>query len=255
MESTYNLNGKIALITGASSGLGVQFARALASHGVKVALAARRLDKVKMLEEDIHSHGGEAAAFQLDVTRSEEVKGVIEHIIARFGRIDILVNNAGVSEIAPAESMTDDAWKKVIDTNLTAVFSVTREVGKTMIANSYGKIINISSMYGVVANSAFPVVNYHASKFGVVGITKALAAEWAKYSITVNAIGPGFFESEMTSAAIHTEDFTKYVEAFCPMRRIGKAGELDGALLFLASDQSSYVTGQIICVDGGWTSI
>lgn len=110
-------------------------------------------------------------------------------------------------------------------------------------------------MFGIVGNSAFPVVNYHASKFGVVGLTKALAAEWAKYTITVNAIGPGFFESEMTDDSIHTEDFKKYVENSCPMKRIGNPGELDGALLYLASDASSYTTGQIIAVDGGWTAI
>jgi gluconate 5-dehydrogenase len=172
-----------------------------------------------------------------------------------FGRIDILINNAGTSVISPAEKMSETDWDKVLDVNLKGVFLVAKHVGTQMIKQNYGKIVNISSIFGTVGNTAFPVVNYHAAKHGVIGITRALAAEWAKYNITVNAIGPGFFESEMTAAAINTPDFQKYVEASCPMKRIGKPGELNGALIYLSSDASTYVTGHTIFVDGGWTSV
>lgn len=245
----------MALVTGASSGLGVQFAKALGRAGAKVVLLARRKEKLDQVVADLQGMRVESFAVQADVTDEVQVQTAVMAVKDHFGRIDILVNNAGVSAISPAENMSSADWKKVIDTNLTAVFTVAREVGKVMIAQGYGKVVNISSMYGVVANTAFPVVNYHASKAGVVGLTKALAAEWAKHNITVNAIGPGFFESEMTSAAINTPEFGQYVQISCPMKRVGKAGELDGALLFLASDASTYVTGQIICVDGGWTAI
>lgn len=255
MTDLFNLQGKIAMVTGASSGLGVQFAKALASQGADIAILARRQDKLEQVAAEIRDMGARCLPVITDVTQTDQIQAAVGKVVSEFGRIDILANNAGVSEIAPAEAMTDEMWQKVIDVNLTAVFVVAREVGKQMIAQKYGKIINTSSMFGVVGNTAFPVANYHASKFGVVGLTKDLAAEWAKYNITVNAIGPGFFESEMTASAINTPDFQQYVQVACPMKRTGKPGELDGALVFLASDSSSYVTGQIICVDGGWTAV
>jgi len=255
MDQIFSLRDKVALITGASSGLGVQFAKALAGQGAKIALMARRKEKIESVATEIRAIGVEVIPVVADVTNEEQVKEGVSQVVREYGRIDILVNNAGVSEISPAESMSMEAWRKVIDTNLTGVFTVAREVGKKMVEQQYGRIINIASMFGTVGNTAFPVVNYHASKFGVVGITKSLAAEWAKYNITVNAIGPGFFESEMTSEAINTPEFNQYVQVSCPMKRVGKAGELDGVVLLLASDASSYITGQIICVDGGWTSV
>ncbi len=255
MPNPFSLNGKVALVTGASSGIGVQFAKALAGQGAHVALMARRLEKLEQVASEIKSMGVDCLPVQADVNQVDQVRNAVSQVISHFGQIHILVNNAGVSEIAPAENMSDEAWQKVVDTNLTAVFTLAREVGKHMIEKQYGKIINTASMFGVVANTAFPVVNYHATKFGVVGLTKALAAEWAKHHITVNAIGPGFFESEMTQAAISTPEFNQYVQISCPMKRIGQTGELDGALLYLASDASSYTTGQIICVDGGWTAV
>lgn len=255
MNNLFSLEGKVALVTGASSGLGVQFSKALAREGAKLAVMARRKDKLEQVASDLRNMGVDCITLVADVTQTDQVQKAVGEVIEHYHRIDILVNNAGVSEVSPAENMTNEAWNKVIDTNLSAVFTVAREVGKQMIVQKYGKIINTSSMFGVVANSAFPVVNYHAAKFGVVGLTKALAAEWAKHNITVNAIGPGFFESEMTAAAINTAEFGQYVQSLCPMKRIGKAGELDGALIYLASDASSYTTGQIVCVDGGWTSV
>lgn len=255
MNNIFSLKGKVALVTGASSGLGKQFAKILIQYGAKVALLARRKDKLSAVAEELKVIGGDCLPIIADVTSTDEIKQAVTDIVNHYGRIDILANNAGTSAVSPAEAMTDEDWKKVIDVNLSAVFRVAREVGKQMVKQKYGKIINTSSMFGVVANTAFPVVNYHAAKFGVVGLTKQLAAEWAKYNITVNAIGPGFFESEMTASAIKTTEFQQYVKFACPMKRIGNTGELDGTILLLASDASSYLTGQIICVDGGWTAV
>lgn len=251
----FDLTGKVALVTGASSGLGVQYALALAGQGADIVLLARRIEKLEEVKKQIEALGKRCLAVKCDVTHETEIISSMETIVATCGKVDILVNNAGTSAISPAENMSETDWDKVLDVNLKGVFLMAKHVGKQMIKQKYGKIINISSMYGVVANSMFPVVNYHASKHGVVGLTKALANEWAKYNITVNAIGPGFFESEMTAGAINTPEFKQYVDVSCPMKRIGNPGELNGALVYLACDASSYTTGQIIVVDGGWTSI
>jgi len=255
MNTLFDLTGKVAIVSGASSGLGVQFAKALAGQGADIVIVARRMEKLEMVKKEIESMGKKCLAIQCDVNNEGEIKKVVEQTIKEFGKVDILVNNAGVSAIAPAESMTEAQWDQVLDTNLKSVFLFSKNVAPQMIKQQYGKIINTSSMFGLVGNTAFPVCNYHASKSGVVGLTKALAAEWAKHNITVNAIGPGFFESEMTATAIHTPQFEGYVKMNCPMQRIGKAGELNGVLIYLASDASSYTTGQIIAVDGGWTAV
>lgn len=255
MSNIYSLSNKVAVVTGASSGLGVQFAKALSEAGAKVALFARRADKLEMVAAEIKAKGGEVLVMPTDMSKESEVESSMKKVADTWGGIDILVNNAGVAAISPAENMSLADWDKVVAVNLTGVFLGAKHAAKYMIAKKYGKIINISSMFGVVANTAFPVVSYHATKFGVVGLTKALAAEWAKYEITVNAIGPGFFESEMTAASIHTKEFEAYLKASCPMGRHGAEGELNGTLLLLASDESKYVTGQIIAVDGGWTAI
>ncbi|HCC84736.1 MAG TPA: short-chain dehydrogenase [Candidatus Pacebacteria bacterium] len=251
----FELTGKKAIVTGASSGLGVQFALALARQGADVALLARRLDRLEAVKAQIMALGRQCLAIKCDVSVETEVQAAVAQVNQAFGRIDILANNAGVSAIAPAEQMTEADWDKVIDIDLKAVWLMAKHVGQYMINQGYGKIINTSSIFGLVGNSSFPVVAYHAAKFGVVGLTKALAGEWAKHNITVNAIGPGFFDSEMTHAVIETPDFNQYVAAGCPMKRIGREGELDGAMIYFASDASSYTTGQIIAVDGGWTSI
>jgi gluconate 5-dehydrogenase len=175
--------------------------------------------------------------------------------VERFGRIDILVNNAGVGAGEPAESQSDETWQKVIDTNLNGVYYVAREVGKVMVAQKYGKVINIGSIHSSVAMMGSPITAYCASKGGVAMLTKALANEWAQHNITVNAIGPAYFESEMTDQFVNTDMFTMAVKAHCPMGRVGKAGELDGAIIYFASDASSYTTGQLLTIDGGWTTI
>jgi gluconate 5-dehydrogenase len=191
----------------------------------------------------------------MDVTKEEEIAAGFAKIKKEWQKLDIVVNNAGISSAAPAEEMSFEDWQRVVDVNLTGVFLVAKHAGALMKEKKYGRIINLASIYGLVGNSAFNVANYHATKGAVVNLTRALAAEWAKYQITVNAIGPGFFESEMTGDFINTDDFKQYVAISCPMKRVGKKGELNTALLFLADKASSYVTGQTIAVDGGWTAI
>ena len=251
----FNFQGKKALVTGASSGLGRRFALVLAKAGADVALAARREEKLKEVAKEIEDLGQKALVLKMDVTKEEEIKNGVAKIKKEWQTLDILVNNAGTSTMAPAEEMPLEDWQKVVDVNLTGVFLVAKHSGALMKEKQFGRVINIASMYGLVANSAFNVANYHASKGAVVNLTRALAAEWAKYNITVNAIGPGFFESEMTGDFINTDDFKQYVTISCPMKRVGKKEELDTTLLFLAAEASSYVTGQTIAVDGGWTAI
>lgn len=251
----FNFEGQTALVTGASSGLGKQFALLLASAGADVAIAARREDKLKEVAKEIEALGRKALVLVMDVTKEEEIAAGFAKIKKEWQKLDILVNNAGISSAAPAEEMSFEDWQKVVDVNLTGVFLVAKHAGALMKEKEYGRIINLASIYGLVGNSAFNVVNYHATKGAVVNLTRALAAEWAKYQITVNAIGPGFFESEMTGDFINTDDFKQYVAISCPMKRVGKKGELNTTLLFLADKASSYVTGQTIAVDGGWTAI
>jgi gluconate 5-dehydrogenase len=254
----FDLTGKVALVTGASSGLGVQFAKALARQGADVAICARRVEKLETVKAEVEALGVKCFAIKCDVSIVEDIKTMVAAVEEYYGKIDILVNNAGVGDAAPAELMSDEAWRKVIGVNLDSVFYVAREVGKVMLKNGYGKIINIGSLHSEVtmSNNCWPVAAYCASKGGVKMLTKALAVEWAKKGITVNAIGPAYFGSEMTQGVINESGaFNAVAGAYCPMGREGKEGELDGALIYFASDASSYTTGQILLVDGGWTAI
>lgn len=257
MTNLFDLTGKVALVTGASSGLGVQFAKALAAQGADVAIAARRVEKLEAVKAEVEALGVKCIAVKCDVTNNENIKAMIAEVENTFGKIDILVNNAGVGDTAPATEMPEETWKKVIDTNLNSLFFVAREAAKGMIARGYGKIINIGSIHSTVVmnNSLWPVTAYASAKGGVLMLTKGLAAEWAKSGITVNAIGPAYFESEMTDAVFATGAMAAVEEAYCPMGRPGKASELNGALIYFASDASSYTTGQLLSVDGGWTCL
>ena len=256
MKDLFSLKGKVALITGASSGLGVQFAKAYAKQGADLVILARRYDRLETLAKEIEEETGvRCLPIKCDVSVESEVKAAVAKAVEVFGKIDILVNNAGVGAGTPAEQLSMDEWKHVVDVNLNSVFLMSKEVGQIMIKNKYGRIINVASMYGVVANNAIPASPYHASKAGVVNLTRALACEWAKYNITVNAIGPGFFMTEMTEEALKDEAFLQYIKYTTPMGRYGESGELDGLAIYLASDASSYTTGQIICVDGGTTAM
>lgn len=255
MSGLFDLTGKFAVVTGASSGLGRQFALALAREGANVAILARRVEKLEKVKGEIEELGVKCLAVRCDVSDNESIKEAIEAVVEGFGRIDILVNNAGIGLFAPAEVQDDYTWDTMIRTNLSGVYYVAREVGKVMIKQNYGKIINIGSIHSTVAMTGMPLNAYATTKGGVLMLTKALATEWAKYNITVNAIGPAYFESEMTADVIGSDDFAGVVKVYCPMGRPGKEGELDGAVVYFASDASSYTTGQILSVDGGWTAI
>jgi len=251
----FDLKGKVAVVTGASSGLGVQMAKALARYGADVAVLARRKEKLEKVAEEIRSLGVKCLPVQCDVTNSQSVAEAAKTVEKEFGKVDILINNAGTGGSKAAEDMTDEEWNYTISVDLTGVFTVAREFGKIMIKNKYGRIVNIASMYGLVGNMEIPTAAYHAAKGGVVNFTRALAAEWAKYGITVNAICPGYFMSEMTEAVLNTEAFTNYIKRTVPMGRYGNEGELDGITVFLSSDASSYLTGVAIPVDGGYTCV
>ena len=255
MSSLFNISGKVAVVTGASSGLGRQFALALAREGANVAILARRVEKLEKVKEEVEALGVKCVSVRCDVVDVESIKSAVATVVEQFGRIDILVNNAGVGTGAPAELQEDSIWNMTINTNLNGVYFVAREVGKVMIKQNYGKIINIGSIHSTVSMNGSPISAYCASKGGVAMLTKALACEWAKHNITVNAIGPAYFESEMTDQVINTPEFAQAVMAYCPMGRVGKAGELDGAVVYFASDASSYTTGQLLTIDGGWTTI
>ncbi len=257
MSDLFSLKGKVALVTGASSGLGVQFAKALARQGADIAICARRVDKLEEVKKEVEALGVQCYAYKCDVLNVQEIKDMVKAVTAQYGKIDILINNAGVGDTAPAEAMTDEMWRKIIGINLDGVYYVAREVANVMIPRGYGKIVNIGSIHSevVMSPSTWPVGAYATAKGGVKMLTKALACEWAGKGITVNAIGPAYFGSEMTSAILDSGAFDMVAKAYCPMGRPGQPGELDGAVIYFASDASSYTTGQLLLVDGGWTTI
>lgn len=255
MKNFFDLTGKVAIVTGASSGLGVQFAKALGEQGAKVALFARREEKLQAVQKELEDAGYEAMYAVTDVLDTDNIAESVAKVVDHYGRIDILVNGAGVAVIHPAEEQPISEWDKTINTNLNGVYYVAREVGKVMVKQNYGKIINIGSIHSTVAMPGLGISAYVAAKGGVKMLTKALATEWAKYNITVNAIGPAYFASEMTDGVLGDESFQAAVQTYCPMCRIGEPGELDGALIYFASDASSYCTGQLLTIDGGWTAI
>lgn len=251
----FSLKGRVAVVTGGSSGLGVQMAKGFAGQGADLVIMARRLDKLEKVAEEIRSLGVKCLPVQCDVTNTDQVNKAAEVAIKEYGKVDILVNCAGSAKNAGVLNMTDEEWDFTVDTDMTSVFKVTRAFAKYMVEKKYGRIINIASMYGLVGNTAIDTVAYHSSKGGVVNFTRAVAAELAKYNITCNAICPGYFATELTIDTLKTEAFTNYMKATVPMGRYGKEGELNPAAIFLASDEASYVTGAILTVDGGYTAV
>lgn len=251
----FDLHDRVAVVTGASSGLGVQMATGLAKQGADLVILARRVEKLEKVAEEIRALGVKCLPIQCDVTDTDAVNKAAEEAFKFYGQIDILVNNAGASRNAGVLDMTDEDWMFTLNADLTSVFKVTRAFAKYMVKKKYGRIINIASIYGQVGNTAMDTVAYHSSKGGVINFTRAVAAELAKYNITCNTISPGYFETELTVDTLKTESFTKFMEASVPLRRYGHEGELNPAAIFLASDEASYITGQNIKVDGGYTSV
>lgn len=251
----FSLKGRVAVVTGASSGLGLQMAKGFAEQGADVVIMARRLEKLEKAAEEIRALGVRCLPLKCDVTLTEDIKEAAEAAIIEFGKIDILVNNAGASRNAGVLDMSDEDWNFTLDADLTSVFKVTRAFAKHMVDKKYGRIINIASIYGQVGNTAMDTIAYHSSKGGVVNFTRAVAAELAGYNITCNTISPGYFETELTKDTLETEEFTRFMEISVPLKRYGHEGELNPAAIFLASDEASYITGQNIKVDGGFTSV
>lgn len=254
MPDLFDLTGRVALVTGASSGLGVQFAAALARQGARLAIAARREDRLNAVAEDLRAMGAECLPVRCDIRDEAAVRAMVDAVVGRYGRIDILVNNAGIAPGGSAQDTSTEEWNRAIDTDLSGVFVIAREVGRHMLRQGYGKIINTASMMARVGMIGSGTAAYCAAKAGVAGLTRDLAVEWARSGVTVNAIGPGFFPTDIDREHIATPEFQSLVQVRCPMGRIGRDGELDGALIYFASDASSYTTGQILFVDGGWTS-
>ena len=257
MKEYFNLKDQVAIVTGCSTGLGVQMAKALANHGCNIVALARRKHLTDEVTAEITKEFGvKTLSVYCDITDTSAVDAAIDQVMKEFGRIDILVNNAGTGGVAPAEDITDEQFSNELNIDLFGTFRMAREVAKkAMIPAGYGRIINIASMYGLVGNQIAPCSPYHAAKGGVVNLTRGLAAEWGSKGITVNSICPGYFWTPLTAETLDSDFFKEYAKGAIPVGRYGMEGELDTVTLFLSSKFSSYVNGAIIPVDGGYTAI
>jgi gluconate 5-dehydrogenase len=248
-----DLSGRVAIITGGSVGLGRQMAEGLAEMGANLVLCARKKERCEQAAEELRQLGVKTMALGCDVKNPDQVQAVVNATVTQFGRIDILFNNAGTSWGAPVEEMKLEQWNKVIETNLTGTFLFSQAVGKVMVPQRRGKIINIASVAGLRgAAPEFQAIGYHASKGGVIAFTKDLACKWGIHNIQVNAIAPGWFPTNMSQVVMERNK-----DAFLgkiPVRRFGNEHDLKGAAVYLASDASDYVTGHVLVVDGGQTA-
>ncbi|MCC6212360.1 MAG: SDR family oxidoreductase [Burkholderiales bacterium] len=256
VKKLFDLSGRCAIVTGGSRGLGLQIAEALGEMGAKIALTARKQDELDAAVARLARQGIEAAAWPCDIGRREAIAPAAEAILKKFGKVDILVNNAGTTWGGPAEDHPIEAWDKLVSLNLSGLFVLTQLIAKrSMIPAKHGRIINVASINGLQANDPRLVrtAAYVATKHGVVGLTRQLAAEWGRYGITVNALCPGFFPSKMTKA-LFDKDLQMIIEG-TPTGRVGNDQDLKGAAVLLASDACAHITGQALVVDGGATII
>ncbi len=250
----FDLRGKVALVTGGARGLGKAMAEALAEFGASVVLMDLDLPLAQLTAREIAEKGVRTLALRGDVTRPEDAAAVVERTVADFGRLDVLVNNAGIVVNRAAEEMTLEEWRRVIDVNLTGVFVCAQAAGRQMIRQREGRIVNIASMSGLIVNYPQPQVSYNASKAGVIMVTKSLAAEWAKHGIRVNAIAPGYMRTALTAPFFELGYTQQHWIEPTPLKRAGEPRDLAGAVVYLASDASSFVTGHVLVVDGGYTA-
>lgn len=252
----FNLKGQVAVVTGASSGLGKQMARGFAAQGANLAILARRVERLEEFAKELEKeYKVKVLPVKCDVTSTESIDDAAKAVEKEYGKVDILLNCAGSSKDKGVLDMADDEWDFTIATDETSVFKMTRAFGNIMKKAGYGRIINIASMYGLVGNTEIPTIAYHTSKGAVVNFTRAVAAELATSGITCNAICPGYFYTELTQPVLDTERFQEFAKRTVPMQRYGKEGELNAAAIFLASKEASYVTGVILPVDGGYTCV
>ena len=255
MKNYFDLTGRVALVTGGSSGLGVQFAKALANQGADIAICARRMNRLEEVKKEIEAIGSKCYIHKCDVTHPDEIAATVKDTVEHYGKIDILINNAGRAIFDAATDITNEDWLNMMDTNLNQDYFFSREAAKYMIPAHYGRIINVGSIHSTVSMTGFHLSAYGTTKGGILMLTKSLANEWAKTGVTVNAIGPAYFSTEMTSSALDSDEGKKLIKTYCPMGRVGNPGELDTAIIYFASEFSSYTTGQLLQVDGGWTTI
>jgi NAD(P)-dependent dehydrogenase (short-subunit alcohol dehydrogenase family) len=251
VKELFRLDGQVALVTGGSRGLGLQMAEALGEMGCRIAISARRQDELATARAHLQALGCEALPIVCDLQQSDRIPALVDEVLARFGTIDILVNNAGATWGAPAEDSPDAAWHKVMNLNVSAPFFLAREAGRrSMIPRRRGRIINIASVAGLRGTApGVHTIAYNTSKAAMINFTRALASEWGRYNINVNAICPGFFPTKMSEGLL--ERIGEAVIARAPLHRLGGAEDLKGAVVFFASEASRHVTGQYLAVDGG----
>ena len=255
VQDLFNLTGKTALVTGGSRGLGLEMATALGEAGASVVITARRDQWLKPAEEELRAKGLRVLAVVCDVSNPDQVNAAVHAAVDRFGRLDILINNAGISWGEPIETMPLEKWRQVFETNAVGCFLMSQAAGNEMLRLGHGgSIVNIASVAGITGLGAdvLDAVGYSASKGAIVTLTRDLAVKWAKRGIRVNAIAPGFFDTRLSHGLL--EKTQARIEASTPMGRIGRPGELGGVAVFLASPAASYITGQVLAVDGGLTA-
>ncbi|WP_130858700.1 SDR family NAD(P)-dependent oxidoreductase [Gracilibacillus phocaeensis] len=252
----YDLTNKVSIITGGATGLGKAMAEALAQAGSKIVIADIDVSKAEETAKQFsEAEGVESLAIQTDVTNEEQVQQMVDQVVERFGQIDVLINNAGIVMNEEAEETSLENWQKVMNINVNGVFITAKLVGKQMIKQQKGSIINISSMSGLVVNTPQYQASYNTSKAGVIMLTKSLAMEWAKHNIRVNTIAPGYMETELTKKFFEQGGITETWMGMTPMGRPGQPEELGGIALYLASEASSFATGSVFTIDGGYTAL
>jgi len=252
MQDLFDLSGKVAIVTGASRGLGQYFGRALAKAGADLVITSRKLSSLTEFRKEIESIGRKALAVQVDVLSQSDIENMVRMAIEEYGKIDILVNNAGLNIRSPSADFSWEDWDTVLDTNLKGNFFCAQAVAREMIKRNYGRIINMGSCTCVFGMEG--IAPYTASRGGVLMMTKSLAAEWGKYGITVNVLAPGWFKTAQNAALYENKQWAENIMSRIPLNRPGLPNDLDGTVIFLASDASAYITGQIILVDGGFTT-